>query len=145
MTRVYHARVGRPALALLLALAACRSTAAFDEPHVLRLDPPLPSDVGEVAGVLVEPLFESPLQSASLVTVVEPLPPHYHAHHEETVIVVAGTGRMWIDDVAFVMEPGLVVHIPKGSVHSVEPDGALTALTIFTPPFDGKDRVFLEP
>ncbi|MCZ6598964.1 MAG: cupin domain-containing protein [Planctomycetota bacterium] len=134
--------MGRPAaLALLLALAACR-TATFDEPHVLRLDPP-PTD--RIEGILVEELFVTPTHSASLVTVVAPLPPHYHARHEETVVIVAGTGRMWIDDVAFVMEPGLVVHVPMGSVHSIEPDGALTALTIFTPPFDGVDRVLLEP
>ena len=34
--------------------------------------------------------------------------------------------------------------IPKGTAHAVEADGYLAAVAIFTPRFDGKDRVFVD-
>ncbi len=103
-----------------------------------------PPGAGEIDGLSIENLFATPTLSAHLASADEPIPAHYHARHEETVYVVAGRARMWIDGEAYELEPGMLVHVPRGAVHSVEPEGPSSVLSIFTPPFDGKDRVFLD-
>ena len=39
--------------------------------------------------------------------------------------------------------PGTVVHVPRGTVHAVDTYLPTTVLSIFSPPFDGEDRVYV--
>ncbi|MEM7306367.1 MAG: cupin domain-containing protein [Planctomycetota bacterium] len=132
----------RPAAACALALAAsCQGAGAADQPYVIRLAQPAPETI---EGLRLDPLFATPTLSAALASTKISLPAHYHERHEETVLIIAGTGAMWIDGQRYAVEPGMLIHVPRGAVHRVEPDGPISALSIFTPPFDGEDRIFVE-
>jgi quercetin dioxygenase-like cupin family protein len=60
-----------------------------------------------------------------------------HAHpHEETVYVLAGTGRLWIeDDAVGALRPGSVVFFPIGVRHTLENSGRedMKVLGAFSP------------
>lgn len=127
-----------PWIALLLA-ASCR---AADEVRFLSAEPP-PFAPG--THFATRALFASPDASFHVTRVAESLAPHYHAHSAETVYVIAGSARMQVGGETFELARGSVVHVPRGSVHSVEVLEEATVLSVFTPPFDASDRIFSEP
>jgi mannose-6-phosphate isomerase-like protein (cupin superfamily) len=70
---------------------------------------------------------------------------HRHARHDETVVVLAGRARFRMGDRSEAIGPGSVLLIPRGTVHALEvTEGPLEAVSVFSPPFDGKDRIFEE-
>lgn len=79
------------------------------------------------------------------------VPLHYHAEHEETVVILQGEGENLIADKpgadqkpkAYAARPGSILFAPRGFVHGFRKtgQGPAAALSIFSPPFDGKDRV----
>ena len=70
---------------------------------------------------------------------------HYHRRHDETVTILAGEGVLTVGEEKRELSPGLVVMIPRGVVHSVVVTGApVEAVSVFSPPFDGDDRHFVE-
>ena len=86
-------------------------------------------------------------ESASVhhLRVAEGVRPHYHAAHDETVVVLSGRGRMTIGDETREVAAGTVLVMPRGTVHSLEVTGeALEAVSVFSPRFDGEDRVFVD-
>lgn len=71
--------------------------------------------------------------------------PHFHRAHDETIVVLAGSGTMRLGEESHVVAPGVTILVPRGVVHSLEvSDGAVEAISVFSPPFDGTDRHFLE-
>lgn len=83
--------------------------------------------------------------SAHHLRVAEGVKPHYHAVHDETVVVLSGRGVMTLGEETHDVEPGSVILIPRGTVHSLRVVGdPLEAISVFAPPFDGKDRIFVE-
>ncbi len=129
---------------IALALAGCASA--------IRCEPPcsmVPGDLRVAPGGSEEPsaselLFACPSLSAHRAFVRDAVPAHVHDDHEETVYVIAGEGRMRLGDSWLELGPGALVHVPRGCPHAVEARTPLTALSIFTPPFDGEDRRFIE-
>lgn len=93
--------------------------------------------------------------SIHLVQVRGEIAPHYHKNRSETVYILSGTGLLVIrqagvNEMNTVVKAGDIVTIPPGAVHSFHPSQAgvlvpTVALSIFTPPFDGKDRIQIEP
>jgi len=72
--------------------------------------------------------------------------PHVHDRHDLTVFVLTGRVRMHLGDDVFEVGPADVIEIPHGRAHWAEnigPDAA-EAYILFTPPFDGKDRRFVD-
>ena len=71
--------------------------------------------------------------------------PHVHDHHDLTVFVLAGKGRMHLAGRSTVVHPGDVIEIPRGTVHWAEnlDTAASEVYAVFNPPFDGKDRRFV--
>lgn len=128
---------------LPLALAACRSAAPTpaEGAVVTRFEPPTLAAGAPVASA---PILASPGLSLHAVTAAGPIRPHYHARHEETVYVVVGRARMRIGDEWHDIGPGSIVHVPVGVLHAVEPSEPCYVLSIFAPPFDGEDRVFVD-
>jgi mannose-6-phosphate isomerase-like protein (cupin superfamily) len=124
-----------PILLLSLVLSAC---GARDESHVLQVEP-----ATEVLAFSSEPLFRSPRVSAHRQVALAPLPAHFHRHSEENVYVVSGSGRMRVGDEWHELRAGSLVHVPKGVVHAFVPDGLITAVSIFSPPFNERDREFV--
>lgn len=72
---------------------------------------------------------------------------HYHEKHTETVMIASGAGIMTLGDQTVEAKAGDVFLVPPGTLHAFEPvgEGPVSAITTFSPPFDGKDRVFVDP
>jgi mannose-6-phosphate isomerase-like protein (cupin superfamily) len=57
---------------------------------------------------------------------------HYHARTDEFYYVIAGQGRMVLDDDELELHPGVVVYVPRGTRHKA--CGELTVLVVCVPP-----------
>lgn len=104
-------------------------------------------------GVAVEELGRTEGASVHRIAIVGEVAPHRHLAHDEVVRVVRGAGTFLYGDfgektVAAEVKAGWTVAIPRGTAHSYRPAkdaGPTVAVLVYTPPFDGKDRVPLEP
>jgi mannose-6-phosphate isomerase-like protein (cupin superfamily) len=69
--------------------------------------------------------------------------PHRHDHHDLFVVMQRGHGTMRIGDETLPVGDRSVVYVPRGTVHAFANTTAEPALayTVYSPPFDGKDRV----
>lgn len=90
-------------------------------------------------------------ESVHLIQVTGEVKPHYHSSHWETVYILSGAGVFTARQgskiiIETVVKPGDIYTIPAGAVHAFYNRGEspTIALSIFTPPFDDKDRVFIE-
>jgi mannose-6-phosphate isomerase-like protein (cupin superfamily) len=74
-------------------------------------------------------------------------PVHRHDLHDLLVVTLEGHGRMLIGSEERVIGPRSIVYIPRGVPHSMRNGSAapLYGYAVFTPPFDGEDRVPVEP
>jgi len=97
-------------------------------------------------GLVSQPIGSLPGASVHHLSTTTGVNPHVHRTHDETVVILSGTGRMRVGEDSRMISPGLTMVIPRGTVHGLEVfEGTVEAVSIFTPPFDGKDRHFLEP
>ena len=92
------------------------------------------------------PLAEGRHASAALIQTRRAIPPHYHARHDEIVFVWEGQGKMRLGDEEILVEKGSLIFVPEGTVHSFLPvdEAGAAVVSVFSPPFDGKDRVFID-
>jgi mannose-6-phosphate isomerase-like protein (cupin superfamily) len=62
------------------------------------------------------------------------------------VVQIKGQGEMLIGQTTRPIGPHSIVHVPRGVTHSMRntEKTPLIGYAIFTPPFDGKDRVLVE-
>ncbi len=69
--------------------------------------------------------------------------PHRHDHHDLTAVLVRGFGHMTLGDEEREVGTGSIIYIPRGVPHvfSNAADEPAVAYFVFTPPYDGKDRV----
>ena len=87
------------------------------------------------------------LQSASArhLRITGAVGAHLHRRHDETVVILSGRGRLRLGEETVDVGPGVVVQVPRGTVHSLEvTEGPVEAVGIFSPPFDGTDRVYVD-
>jgi mannose-6-phosphate isomerase-like protein (cupin superfamily) len=101
----------------------------------------------EFENIHVQKVTEDSLQSCFMIWVKEGVKAHYHAHHTENIVVVSGEAMMTMGDEIFMIKKGDYVNIPKGTIHSVTQvlsDEPLKVLSIQSPQFLGKDRIFVE-
>jgi mannose-6-phosphate isomerase-like protein (cupin superfamily) len=83
--------------------------------------------------------------SAHHIRIAEGVDAHYHAVHDETVVILTGRGTMTLGEESQEVEPGSVILIPRGTIHSFRVSGEpVEALSVFAPAFDGKDRIFVD-
>jgi len=96
--------------------------------------------------VQVLPLNESEDGSAYIVWVDSQVRAHYHGEHTEWVVVLEGEGRLTLDGREFEIRPGQQIMIPRNAVHSVVVSGdrVMKVLSIQTPRFDPKDRIYVD-
>ncbi len=61
---------------------------------------------------------------------------HFHADANEVQIVVAGTGTEWLGDKQVAIKPGMLIVIPKGTVHGgwTATSQPIALVSIKTPP-----------
>jgi mannose-6-phosphate isomerase-like protein (cupin superfamily) len=72
--------------------------------------------------------------------------PHRHDRHDLFVVILAGRGRMLLDGAERPVGEGSILYVPRGSVHAFrnESDAPALAYAVYTPAFDGEDRVPVE-
>ncbi len=101
---------------------------------------------GNFDNIHVQPLGSDQYASESIVFVRKQIAAHYHAEHTELVYILAGTGIMQLGDEKSKNSAGDFIFITQGVVHSVQvtSDIPLKVLSIQTPEFKGKDRVFIK-
>jgi quercetin dioxygenase-like cupin family protein len=70
---------------------------------------------------------------------------HYHRYHDEITYCIKGQAAMNVSGKELVMKAGDLMYIPALVIHGSEVTGneTLQLVSIFAPPFDGKDRIYV--
>ena len=73
--------------------------------------------------------------------------PHRHDRHDLLVVMQRGHGTMRIGERTLPVGERSILYVPRGTVHAFANAGSEPALAyaVYTPPFDGKDRVEVDP
>jgi mannose-6-phosphate isomerase-like protein (cupin superfamily) len=81
--------------------------------------------------------YDEPIRSAKLPTGVNIIMTRFvHKDGDHVLYIVSGQGSMMHGTQTIALKPGMVVHIPKGEVHSIKAQGGeLTLLDFAQPPF----------
>lgn len=97
------------------------------------------------ADLLNKALFSDSLCSSFFLNIEKEVKAHKHEYHSEHVFIASGTGMMRLADTTFFIEKGMLVYIPKGTVHAVKvTEAPLKVVSIQAPFYNGKDRIFVE-
>jgi len=98
----------------------------------LRRDPAEVRPWAETCGQ-IRPLIEAADGAAAEVHYVEieAAKLHYHEHTDEVYYIIAGSGKMVLDDDEIEVHAGVVVYVPRGTRHKAV--GRLTVLTVCIP------------
>ncbi|MBW7898622.1 glucose-6-phosphate isomerase [Candidatus Brocadiaceae bacterium B188] len=72
--------------------------------------------------------------------------PHYHKRHDEVIYVKKGSGIATLDGTRYLIKSGSILQIPSRTVHKFINTGGepFMAVSIFSPPFDGRDEKFIK-
>lgn len=91
-------------------------------------------------------LFGDSLANSFVIVIKKEVRLHKHLQHSEHVVVLEGAGQMQLGDKHLEIKKGDVVFIPKNTIHAVKSTGKvpLKVLSVQSPNFDGKDRVFID-
>ena len=99
----------------------------------------------EFENIHVEKLNTHAQSSSFLIWIKEKVRLHKHVEHTEHVYVLKGKGEMKVGNEVRQIKKGDVIFIPKGTPHGVKvTGGTLKVLSVQSPEFKGKDRVFLD-
>lgn len=84
--------------------------------------------------------------SHHVVTIRDRETPHRHDRHDLTVVMVEGWGTLRMGDEQRRVGRGSILYVPRGTVHAFRNlgDEPAVAYAVYTPAFDGKDRVVEE-
>lgn len=103
---------------------------------------PLPA--GEEFRILE--LGRDPHASHHLVWIRDREIPHRHDRHDLFVVIVRGHGGMRLGDEERLLGEGSILYVPRGTVHTFRNASELPAVAyaVYSPAFDGRDRVAVE-
>jgi quercetin dioxygenase-like cupin family protein len=70
---------------------------------------------------------------------------HYHRYHDEITYCIKGQAAMNVSGKELAIKAGDLMYIPALVLHGSEVTGneTLQLISIFAPPFDGKDRIYV--
>ena len=140
---------GRTLLLCLILLSGCTTAARITLPQgagvratpvdTLLAEHPMASK----QNILAVPLGQTDALSYHLVQIRMGETPHVHAAHDLTVILVRGTGTLYVARQVVDMRTGDAAVIPRGTPHHFVNTGGVpaAAFVTFAPPYDGKDQV----
>lgn len=79
-----------------------------------------------------------------LIWIKDTVPTHHHVWHSESIYVLEGTARMYINDSIQDIKSGDLIFLPKKNRHAVKvtSDEPLKVLSIQSPGYLEEDRVF---
>ncbi len=103
-------------------------------------------DISEkVKDIEVVKLSETDSMTQLLVFIRTEEPPHYHAEHDLSFILLRGYGELYLDGRIERLEEEDIAFIPRGAVHFYRNSSSLSILlATFSPKYDGKDSVRVE-
>jgi quercetin dioxygenase-like cupin family protein len=91
----------------------------------------------ERPGFTNQVLVKAPTYTVGAVAVKDGIKAHRHKDGDHVIYIVSGQGVMTHGDQTITLKPGMVVHVPKGVVHSLKAQGGeLTLLDFAQPPFN---------
>lgn len=96
--------------------------------------------------ILVKKLSSDKFASAFVIWIKEGVKAHKHEVHTENLYVVEGKGDMKIGSETIQVKPGDYFVIPPGTAHSLKVTSgkAMKVLSVQSPEFLGKDRIFID-
>ena len=94
----------------------------------------------------VQKIYSDSNGTGFVIWVKKSVKAHKHETHTEHLYVIEGDGEMQIGSKDYMIKPGDYLVIPENTVHSlkVTSSNVVKVLSIQTPEFFGKDRVFVE-
>ncbi len=128
---------------ILVLLFVITSSLSFGQGNLHPLDY---EPDGDFENIWVKKIAEDEYQSVFVIWVKENVKMHFHKEHTENIVVLSGKAEMSIGDKQVIIKKGDHLNIPKGTHHAVTKvyGKTLKVLSIQSPLFDGKDRVFVE-
>lgn len=86
------------------------------------------------------------LSSSFVIFIKKEVKKHKHATHTENVYILDGEGQMLLGDKTFEVKKGDIIFIPMNTVHSLKVTSSIPVkvLSVQSPRFDGKDRIFVD-
>jgi len=97
--------------------------------------------------IVRRPLAEGEESTVFLVRIGDREEPHRHARYDITVVLVEGSGSLWLDGRELPMARGDVAHVRRGVPHHFVNDGETpaSAMVVFSPKFSGPDSESTAP
>ena len=134
-------RMKKKSAAIFYVFALCFSHAFAQSTHLDTLRNPDPSKP-----VSVLKLGSDSLSSQFVIWVNTEVKPHRHQFHSENVYILSGEGIMKLGENEFAVRQGSLIFIPRNTVHSMKVTSSepLKLISVQSPEFDGKDRIFTD-
>jgi quercetin dioxygenase-like cupin family protein len=85
----------------------------------------------ERAGFTLKVLVKEPTYTVGAVAVKDEIKAHRHKDGDHVLYIVSGQGAMTHGTQTIALKPGMVVHVPKGEVHSIKAQGGELTLLDF--------------
>jgi mannose-6-phosphate isomerase-like protein (cupin superfamily) len=139
-------------LAAVVALAAetgppAMLDALLDERHTLALSDLVDRvQLADDEGFRVAEFGRDAHSSHHVVAIRDREVPHRHDRHDLFVVMVRGHGFMRLGDEERAVGEHSVLYVPRGTPHAFRnvTDAPAIAYAVYSPAFDGKDRVIVE-
>ena len=100
----------------------------------------------EFENILVEKINTDSNATSFVIWIKQGVKAHQHVFHTENLYVISGSGEMTIGNKTILIKSGDYLSIPKGAFHAlkVTSKNAMKVLSVQSPEFFGKDRIFQE-
>lgn len=97
-------------------------------------------------GIYSRMVASDSLSSSFVIFIKKEVKKHKHASHTENVYILEGEGEMLLGDKIFKVKKGDIIFIPMNTIHSLKVTSStpVKVLSIQSPRFDGKDRLFVD-
>ena len=97
-------------------------------------------------GIYVRMVASDSLSSSFVIFIKKEVKKHKHAIHTENVYILEGEGEMLLGDKTIKVKKGDIIFIPMNTVHSLKVTSStpVKVVSIQSPHFDGKDRIFVD-
>jgi mannose-6-phosphate isomerase-like protein (cupin superfamily) len=96
--------------------------------------------------IFIRPIASDSLSSSFVIFIKKEVKTHKHISHTEHVYILEGEGEMLLADKIFSVKKGDMIFIPMNTGHSIKVTSSvpLKVLSVQSPHFDGKDRIYID-
>lgn len=97
-------------------------------------------------GIYSRMVASDSLSSSFVIFIKKEVKKHKHEAHTENVYILEGEGEMFLGDKIIKVKKGDIIFIPMNTIHSLKVTSSIPVkvLSIQSPHFDGKDRIFVD-